>query len=51
MFFGDIVGNIIGTRILKEPKLELSFAAAEPVVLHVRGFGFTFDYGVVINTN
>ena len=50
MIFGAIIGNIVGTRSPKEPELALSFASAEPVVLHVHGFGLTLDYGVIRNT-
>ena len=46
-----IIGNIVGTRIPKEPELALSFGAVDPVVLHVHGFGFVLDDGVIVNTN
>ena len=51
MVFGAIIGKIVGTSIPKEPELALSFAAAEPVVLHVYSFGVTLDDGVIRNTN
>ena len=51
VIFGAIIGNIVSTRIPKEPELALSFAAGEPVVLHVHGFGLTLDDGVISNTN
>ena len=50
MFYA-IIRNIVGTRSPKETEVALSFAAVEPVVFHVRGFGLTLDNGVVINTN
>ena len=49
--FCSTIGKIVGTRIPKEPELKLSFTAAEPVVLHVHGFGFALDYVVISNTN
>ena len=49
--FCAIIGHIVGTRIPKEPELALSFAEADPVVLHVHGFGLLLDYGVIFNTN
>ena len=51
MLFCAIIGKIVGTRIPKEPELNLSFTAAEPVVLHVHGFGFSLNDGVISNTN
>ena len=49
--FCAIIGKIVGTRSPKERELTLSFTAAEPVVLHVHGFGFALDDGAVSNTN
>ena len=51
MIFGATIGKIIGTRTPKELELALSFAAAEPVVLHVHGFVLTLDDGVIRRTN
>ena len=51
MIFCAIIGNIVGTRSPKKPGLTLSFTAAEPVVLHVNGFGFALDDGVISNPN
>ena len=49
--FGAIIGNIVGTRSPKGPELALRFAAAEPVVLYVHGFGITLYDGFIRNTN
>ena len=51
MVFCAIIGKIVGTRSPKEPELTRSFAAAEPVVLHVHGFGFALDDSVLSNLN
>ena len=51
MSFCDIISKIVGIRSPKEPELTLSFTSAEPVVLHVHGFGFALDDGVISNTN
>ena len=47
--FCAIIGKIVGTRSPPKPELTLSFMAAEPVVLHVHGFGFELDDGVISN--
>ena len=49
VIFCAIVGKIVGTRIPKELELTLSFTAAEPVLMHVYGFGFALYDGVVSN--
>ena len=41
----------MGTRSPKKTELTLSFTAVEPVVLHVRGFGFALDDGVIRKPN
>ena len=51
MIFCAIIGNIVGTRVPKEPELTLSFTVAEPVILHLHGFGFALDDGVSSNNN
>ena len=40
-----------GNQDPKKPEIYLSFTASEPVVLHVNGFGFSLDVGVIINPN
>ena len=49
--FCAIVGKIVGTRSPEKPELALCFTEAEPVVLHVYGFDFTLDDGVISNHN
>ena len=51
MIFCAIIGKIVGTRRPKEPELTLSFTVAEPVILHLHGFGFALDDGVSSNNN
>ena len=51
MIFCAIIGKIVGTRRPKEPELTLSFTVAEPVVLHVNGFGFSLDDGFIRKPN
>ena len=50
-YFCAIIGKIVGTKSPKEPELTLRFTAVESVVLHVHGFGFALDDGVIINPN
>ena len=47
MVFCAIISNIFRARSPKEAGLTLSFAAADPVVLHVHGFGLVSNDGVV----
>ena len=51
VIFCAIIGNIVGTRIQKEPESTLRFMVAEPVILHVHGFGFALDDVVSSNNN
>ena len=46
-----ILGMIVGTRIPKKTELSLRLMAAEPVVLHVDGFGFVLYDGVIRKSN
>ena len=51
MIFFYIIGKVVGTRSPKTLELILSFMAVEPVVLHVDGFGFVLDDGVISKSN
>ena len=51
VIFGAVIGKIVRSRSPKETELTLSFAEAEPVVLHVRGFCLALNYGVVRYTH
>ena len=51
VLFGAVIGKIVRARNPKETELTLSFAAAEPVVLHVHGFGLVLNDGVVSYTH
>ena len=41
----------MGTRSPKKPELALRLTAEEPVVLHVHGFSFALEDGVISNPN
>ena len=45
------IGKIVCTSSPKEPELALIFVAAEPVVLHLHGFGLTLDDVIIRNIN
>ena len=47
LVFCAVIGKIVRARSPKETELILSFAAAEPVVLHVHGFCLALNDGVV----
>ena len=51
VIFGAVIGKIVRARSPKETEFTLSFAAVEPVVLRVHGFGITLDDGFIRNTN
>ena len=51
VIFGAVVGKIVRARIPKEAELILSFAAEEPVVLHVHGFCLALNGCVVRYTH
>ena len=51
MIFGAVISKVVRARTPKETELTLSFAAAEPVVLHAHGFCFALNDGVVSYTH
>ena len=51
MVFCAVVGKIVRARSSKEAELNLRFAAAEPLVLHVCSFCLALNDGVVRYTH